>query len=116
MHRIQRKRSKGGTMPPSSVYIGRPSKFGNPDEIRKPIPKDPVTLNGIKYISEEVISNALTDEKKVYLRQYLENQINLTKYLAKVLHMYLMEEVLIRDPNFLAGLIQELQQYQIIAC
>lgn len=60
-------------MPPSSVYIGRPSKFGNPDEIRKPIPKDPVTLNGIKYISEEVISNALTDEKKVYLRQYLEN-------------------------------------------
>lgn len=28
--RIQRKRSKGWTMPPNTVYVGRPSDFGNP--------------------------------------------------------------------------------------
>jgi len=28
--RIQRKRTKGWKMPPNSVYIGRPSIFGNP--------------------------------------------------------------------------------------
>lgn len=30
MKRIQRKRSKGWRMPPNTVYVGRPSKFGNP--------------------------------------------------------------------------------------
>ena len=28
--RIQRKRSKGWRMPPNTVYVGRPGKFGNP--------------------------------------------------------------------------------------
>lgn len=28
--RIQRKRSKGWKMPPNTVYVGRPSIFGNP--------------------------------------------------------------------------------------
>jgi len=28
--RIQRKRTKGWTMPPNTVYVGRPSIFGNP--------------------------------------------------------------------------------------
>lgn len=28
--RIQRKRSKGWKMPPNTVYVGRPSKWGNP--------------------------------------------------------------------------------------
>jgi len=28
--RIQRKRSKGWTMPPNTVYVGRPGKWGNP--------------------------------------------------------------------------------------
>jgi len=28
--RIQRKRTKGWTMPPNTVYVGRPSKWGNP--------------------------------------------------------------------------------------
>ncbi len=27
--RIQRKRTKGWRMPPNTVYVGRPSKFGN---------------------------------------------------------------------------------------
>jgi hypothetical protein len=28
--RIQRKRAKGWKMPPNTVYVGRPSKWGNP--------------------------------------------------------------------------------------
>ena|ERR1043165_1489480 len=28
--RIQRKRTKGWTMPPNTVYVGRPTKYGNP--------------------------------------------------------------------------------------
>lgn len=28
--RIQRKRTKGWTMPPNTVYVGRPTIFGNP--------------------------------------------------------------------------------------
>lgn len=29
-HRIQRKRTKGWLMPPGAIYVGRPSKWGNP--------------------------------------------------------------------------------------
>ena len=29
-HRVQRKRSKGWRMPPNTVYVGRPTRFGNP--------------------------------------------------------------------------------------
>ena len=31
--RIQRKRTKGWKMPPNTVYVGRPTKWGNPYEI-----------------------------------------------------------------------------------
>ncbi len=31
--RIQRKRTKGWKMPPNTVYVGRPSKWGNPFRI-----------------------------------------------------------------------------------
>ena len=30
MKRIQRKRTKGWRMPDNAVYVGRPSKWGNP--------------------------------------------------------------------------------------
>lgn len=30
MKRIQRKRTKGFRLPPNAVYVGRPSKWGNP--------------------------------------------------------------------------------------
>ena len=29
-NRIQRKRTKGWRMPPNTVYVGRPTKWGNP--------------------------------------------------------------------------------------
>lgn len=31
--RIQRKRSKGWTMPPNTVYVGRPTQWGNPFKV-----------------------------------------------------------------------------------
>jgi len=34
--RIQRKRSKGWTMPPNTVYVGRGSKWGNPFKVGNP--------------------------------------------------------------------------------
>lgn len=33
--RIQRKRTKGWKMPEGTVYVGRPSKWGNPYSIKK---------------------------------------------------------------------------------
>jgi len=33
MKRIQRKRTKGWKMPPNTVYVGRPTKWGNPYKI-----------------------------------------------------------------------------------
>jgi hypothetical protein len=33
--RIQRKRTKGWRMPEGAVYVGRPSKWGNPYEVRR---------------------------------------------------------------------------------
>jgi hypothetical protein len=35
MKRIQRKRSKGWKMPPNTVYVGRPSNWGNPFAIEE---------------------------------------------------------------------------------
>lgn len=34
--RIQRRRSKGWKMPPNTVYVGRPTKWGNPFVVGKP--------------------------------------------------------------------------------
>ena len=31
--RIQRKRTKGWRMPADAIYVGRPTKWGNPDKI-----------------------------------------------------------------------------------
>jgi hypothetical protein len=34
--RIQRKRTKGWKMPEGAVYVGRPTKWGNPNRIGQP--------------------------------------------------------------------------------
>lgn len=38
--RIQRKRESGWRMPENAVYVGRPSKWGNPFRVGKPIPAE----------------------------------------------------------------------------
>lgn len=41
--RIQRKRTKGWRMPANTVYVGRPTKFGNPFEVGKQNPYGTIT-------------------------------------------------------------------------
>ena len=36
--RIQRKRTKGWRMPPNTIYVGRPTRWGNPYKISKQQP------------------------------------------------------------------------------
>lgn len=36
--RIQRQRTRGWKMPPNTVYVGRPSKWGNPYRVGQPDP------------------------------------------------------------------------------
>lgn len=38
--RIQRKRTKGWRMPEGAVYVGRPTKWGNPFQITGPITRE----------------------------------------------------------------------------
>ncbi len=38
--RVQRKRTKGWKMPPSTVYVGRPSRYGNQWWVGEPIGSD----------------------------------------------------------------------------
>jgi len=33
LKRVQRKRTKGWRMPPNTVYVGRPTKYGNPYKV-----------------------------------------------------------------------------------
>ena len=33
--RVQRKRTKGWTVPPNTIYVGRPTKWGNPFDFRR---------------------------------------------------------------------------------
>lgn len=40
-HRVQRKRTKGWEMPPNTVYVGRPTLYGNPYLVTKPPPMWP---------------------------------------------------------------------------
>lgn len=37
--RIQRSRAKGWKMPPNTVYVGRPTRWGNPYYVGEPSPK-----------------------------------------------------------------------------
>ena len=42
--RIQRRRTKGWRMPPDVVYVGRPTKWGNPYARSTKVPKAAVAL------------------------------------------------------------------------
>ena len=50
--RIQRKRTRGWTMPPGAVFVGRPSKWGNPIDWRKyPAVAADTSIDGEYYMS-----------------------------------------------------------------
>ncbi len=48
--RVQRKRTKGWRMPPNTVYVGRPTVFGNPFYIEKNV--------GIQVCDQFAVANA----------------------------------------------------------
>lgn len=48
--RLQRKRTKGYRLPPDAVYVGRPSRWGNPFIIGQPYLTSP-TLGGFRVIT-----------------------------------------------------------------
>lgn len=43
--RIQRKRTKGWRMPPTTVYVGRPTKWGNPFKVGAKNPSGTITAD-----------------------------------------------------------------------
>ncbi len=43
--RIQRERTKGWRMPENTIYVGRPTKWGNPFRIGHPDPDDCMTCS-----------------------------------------------------------------------
>lgn len=60
--RIQRKRTKGWKMPPNTIYVGRPTIYGNPIKILD----DVQSKNGLEW----VVSNA-SDAVMAY-KEFLE--------------------------------------------
>lgn len=45
-HRVQRKRVKGWKMPPNTIYVGRPTKWGNPFVIGEKFARTKTTPGG----------------------------------------------------------------------
>ncbi len=62
--RIQRKRSKGWRMPEGAVYVGRPSRWGNPFAVRQPFFRDsplwPYMVRAIYGIGDFPALNGMT--------------------------------------------------------
>lgn len=68
--RIQRKRTKGWKMPDGVVYVGRPTKWGNPFTIKEHGPKMALALYGnvIHGLWSPILLADLSDED--YVRNY----------------------------------------------
>ena len=60
--RIQRKRTKGWRMPPNTVYVGRPTKWGNPwslyDEEIQDYPFNSRRLIIVRYFADWLMARA----------------------------------------------------------
>jgi hypothetical protein len=65
MDRIQRKRTKGWKMPPNTVYVGRPTKWGNPFKVGSPLCE---TAEKVVKNFEYNVHSLLTDEQIEELR------------------------------------------------
>jgi hypothetical protein len=58
--RIQRKRSKGWRLPPNTVYVGRPTPWGNPFKVGNPNPERPgyiLTTKDVVCLYEVYLTN-----------------------------------------------------------
>lgn len=70
--RIQRKRTKGWRMPDNTVYVGRPTKWGNPFKVG-----DSYTVFGLDYIrmTKDELADAYGDWLKIDSKAPFVNQI-----------------------------------------
>ena len=59
IRRIQRKRTKGWRMPPNTVYVGRPTKWGNPCRSGSPAQR---VVSYAQYLTDN--PNLIADTKK----------------------------------------------------
>lgn len=75
--RIQRKRTKGWRMPINTVYVGRPSKFGNPIRIRiaNLIPHSFIYV--VKNNEEAVLAfkEWILEEERFILREQIKKEL-----------------------------------------
>ena len=60
-NRIQRKRVKGWKMPPNTVYVGRPTKWGNPFSIMQAIADAARDLNTMDLEYKDPIYDSAND-------------------------------------------------------
>lgn len=81
MKRIQRKRTKGYKMPDNAIYVGRPTKFGNPFQAGKwYIPVDACLSN--PFSPEWKLCKTIEQSVELY-REYIEREV---KYKRLDLH------------------------------
>lgn len=72
--RIQRKRTKGWKMPPNAIYVGRPTKWGNPFVVRECCVLNTInghTVGDVKETPEDAMASAVY----LYKRRVIENAI-----------------------------------------
>jgi hypothetical protein len=57
MKRIQRKRTRGWRMPPNTVYVGRPTKWGNPYHIAGFVSREGAVRNYHIWLRERLVED-----------------------------------------------------------
>lgn len=65
--RIQRKRTRGWKMPPNTVYVGRPTKWGNPLDVNLVVGR---TLADVMQFYREYITEAIRNYNPSCTQQY----------------------------------------------
>ena len=75
--RIQRKRTKGWRMPPNTVYVGRPTTWGNPYTVESycpdvsPVLLHPVTLHLARQAYVERFEDEMNDLERLLAKRLL---------------------------------------------
>lgn len=70
--RIQRKRTKGWQMPAGTIYVGRPTKWGNPFVISEERDARDAVLAFHSWLTVDGVTAGIPDEKKKILESLEE--------------------------------------------
>jgi len=57
MKRVQRKRTKGFRMPENAIYVGRPSKYGNPFKVEREEQREAAIRMYERHLRNELIKD-----------------------------------------------------------